>query len=272
MRSWILLVLALVVAGGTALAVKSHMAQNSAQAAVDNGPALDTVRVLVARESLPAGSFIHTDTHLEWRDWPEDTVHESYIREGVSNLQDFEGAVARAGIVAGEPILASRVVKPSEGGFMAAVLTPGYRAVSIAVNAITGNAGFILPGDRVDVILTHEVSGDESSGMSGGFSSQTIIQKARVLAVDQRFDDQNSEISLAKTVTLEVTPKQAEQVNVASELGRLSLSLRSLAVDDTAIAEEKIRDVYGYTRDSEVSQAARKVSISRGNESETLRF
>jgi pilus assembly protein CpaB len=158
------------------------------------------------------------------------------VVEGQISIKEYDGSVARRAIQKGEPIVKNVLVKSSEGGFMSAVLEQGKRAVSIAVDSTTGNAGFIFPGDKVDLILTLATGSRQSPVRA----SQTFVEDVRVLAVDQMLDNPENKAVLAKTVTLEVTPKQAEKINVAKDLGKISLSLRSLAKDkeDDVTAED----------------------------------
>src|SRR5262249_21137290 len=138
---------------------------------------------------------------------------------------------------AGEPITVSALIKPGAGGFLSAVLEPGKRAVSIAVSATSGTAGFIFPGDRVDMIVTHRLKVKEISSNSNqqdsteSVVSETFVEDVRGGAGDQMLDNPKNKAIPAKTVTLEVSPEQAEKVNVAVELGKISLALRSLASD-----------------------------------------
>lgn len=216
-RSLIVLVLGVVIALGTAWSLKSRMQASNKQSA--------TTQVLVATAAIPAGSFIRAENHLALVDWPEKNISESMLTSATTKLADFEGSVARRAIQKGEPITAAMLVKSNEGGFMSAVLEPGKRAISIAVDPTTGNAGFIFPGDKVDLILTHAIN----AGRQVERASETFVEDVRVLAVDQMLDNPENKAMLAKTVTLEVTPKQAEAINVAKDLGAISLSLRSLA-------------------------------------------
>ncbi len=194
-------------------------------------------------------------------------------------MTDFEGTVVRTGVASGEPVTNERVVKSGERGFLAAVLSPGKRAVSVPVTATTGIAGFIFPGDRVDLILTHAIDKKGEDDRTRR-ASETVLTDVRVLAVDQQTDDQNGKASIAKTVTIELTPRQAELVSLVMELGRLSLSLRSLAkVDDPSFVETTART---HTWDSEASRLldqrnrrARKstrVRVVKGGETVVLDF
>jgi len=171
----------------------------------------------------------------------------------------------------GEPVLPSRVVKPGEQGFMAAALSPGMRAMSIAVTPTSGVAGFIFPGDRVDVIVTHEIGrgGEMESGARK--VSETMLSNIRVLALDQQMGDDVKEPKVAQIVTLEVTPKQAESLTLAGQLGTIALSLRSIASGEDAESKHEL------TWDSDISQvlprpanrtgAVQRIKIIRGQES-----
>ena len=219
-RSWIVLALGVVIALGTAMSLKSRMGSaNQAK------PELS--QVIVATTDIPAGSFVRSDSQLAMVDWPKANITSSMLTNIDSKTNDFNGAVARRAFEKGEPILKNQLVRSNEGGFMSAVLDGGKRAVSIAVDSTSGNAGFIFPGDRVDLILTHAVSRQSVQQRA----SETFVEDVRVLAVDQMLDNPENKAVLAKTVTLEVTPKQAEEINLAKDLGKISLSLRSLATN-----------------------------------------
>ncbi len=271
LRSIIMIFAALIVSAGTTLIARNWINGVQAKAAVR--PAAEVAeqkartQVLVAAAALPTGTFIKPN-HLRWQDWPSAAVAATYIVRGKRKSDDFVGAVVRQGVAAGEPITDARIVKPGERGFLAAVLAPGSRAISVAVNATTGAAGFIFPGDRVDLILTHALRSGSGSTARVRRVSETAIQFLRVIAVDQRTDDQNAKAVIAKTVTLEVSPKQAEKVALLRELGKLSLSLRSLARPGSEVAPESVKP--SLTWDSEASrvlgrpgwQGARKQQIS----------
>jgi pilus assembly protein CpaB len=234
-RTIVLAVAALLVAGVTAMFVRSWLStgqNNQADAVQAAKPAFS---VLVAKTDLPAGAFIKGED-LRWQPWPNDSVDPSYVLEDKGDIKSFAGAVVRRGIAAGEPITPARVAKPGDRGFLAVVLKPGMRAVSVGISATSGIAGLIFPGDRVDIILTQTLP-----GAGGGLplrASETVLENVRILALDQKLSDQQQDepAVLASTATIEVTPKQAEMIAVVTELGRLSLSLRSLATD----AEEAV--------------------------------
>lgn len=256
----VLIVVALTVAGLTAFLVNRYLqSQVAPSTAEGQRPGIAAVEVLVAERDLAAGTILMNED-LTWRAWPEDGVDGSYVLADETDIdEEFVGLVVKRGIGQGEPITADKVFKRSEAGFLAGAVSPGMRAVSIAVNPVSGAAGFVSPGDRIDVILTVEIrkalvrtdEGQDVIGPVVQFSSETVLKDVRVLAIDQSMADLDKDAQVSKTVTLEVTPKQAELLAVASTMGILSLSLRSLTPGE--IAEGEI----GYTSDREISKAVR---------------
>lgn len=241
-RTIILLVVALSAAGLTAYFANSWMAAQRAaledQAVpAEAAPALATVDVLVAAKSLPTGTFIR-DGDLTWAAWPEAGVIEDYLVKAEASDTDLLGAVTRTRLFAGEPITRSRVVNKGDQGFLAAVLDPDQRAVSIPVDAVSGISGFIFPGDFVDVLLTFSRTVDDEVNdvSSVRYFSQTVLNRVRILAIDQTVENADGAVAeVAKTATLEVSPKQAEKISVAMEIGNLSLSLHSIVVEEPKI-------------------------------------
>lgn len=267
-RKIILIVFALLITGSTVWFVRNWAGQQQAPAtetaAVEVKRVESRVKILVAAADLPAGTLVQ-EQHLTWQAWPEDddnNIEDIYIVEKVRPLEDFIGTVVRQGINAGEPITEARMVKPGQSGFLAAVLNPGKRAVSIPINMTSGIAGFIFPGDRVDVILVHSIKESEleEDTSTARRASETILTDVRIVAMDQSTNDQLQEASVRRVATLEVTPKGAEIVAVATELGRLTLSLRSLArVEDSEKSKNgtvafKAERGRGHTWDSEASR------------------
>jgi len=244
---------------------------------VEEGP---EVEVLVAAENLPRGTFVK-ESNLRWQAWPEDGVSDQYIvrengrAESDTVFEDLIGAVVRNGLTVGEPVTDGRLVRPGDRGFLAAVLSPGHRAISVPVSATAGVAGFVFPGDRVDLILTHEIQRAGESVTRR--ASETLLHDVRVLAVDQSVDDQNGAPRVAKTATFEVTPKQAEIITVALQIGRLSLALRSLGVEQDA---PKVVEKRSHTWDTQASRLLEggggpqgpKVTVYRRNEAQTVTF
>lgn len=182
-------------------------------------PQIEIREVLVARRPLAVGNFIKNND-LKWQPWPAMEIPGSFLTRDETEVDEFVGAVIRVNVDEGQPVSHSMVVLPGERGFMAAVLAPDSRAVSIAVSATTGISGFVFPGDRVDILLTQSIEGRQVT--------ETLLEDIRVLAVDQRSDTDDRDPVIASTVTLEVTPGQAKTISVAGSLGQISLSLRSL--------------------------------------------
>ena len=238
----VLLIGALVIAAVTAVMARNMFTgagapSASATAVVPAGP-----EVLVSTRALPVGTIIDAEA-LRYQAWPEGLVQNaSYIKgEAAVNPADLLGTVVRTEITAGQPISQGALIKPGDRGFLAAALGPGMRAITVAVSATSGVAGFVFPGDRIDLVLTQEVPGGGDGPPLR--ASETIIRNIRVLATDQRMNVRNEEgkpvVKSVSTVTLEATPKIAEKIAVAQTIGQLSLSLRSLA-DNSAELEMAI--------------------------------
>lgn len=287
-RTIIFAVLALAAAGMTGLLVQGWMERQRATMARPAPQKTIEQKVLVAKQSLPAGRIIRPGD-LTWQSWPSDGIAAGYRVKGKHKLTDDVGSVVRRGIDAHTPITAASTVKPGDRGFLAAVLTPGHRAVAVPVNASSVIAGLVFPGDRVDLILSYKYTMSSAGGKAGANrqtrrqASETVLRNIRVLALDQNTDDQKSRKGVPKTATLEVTPKQAELVALATQLGRISLSLRSLASMDGAVETEQrpSRGKTSITRDSDVTRligsgpahvarGRRVVHVMRGGKSEAL--
>ena len=239
-RKIVLLVGALIIAAVTAVMAKNMFAGASAPEAaaapVPLGP-----EVLVATRSLPVGTIIDAES-IRFQPWPKELVEKAYYLKGQpgANAADLLGTVVRNEISAGQPVTQGSMIRPGERGFLAAALGPGMRAVTVAVSTISGVAGFVFPGDRVDVILTQEVGGGEGQPLR---AAETILRNLRVLAVDQRTstigEDGKPVVQNTATVTLEATPRIAEKIQVAQMVGNLTLALRSIA-DTTAELERAV--------------------------------
>ena len=228
-RRIIFIVIALFLAVGTIFLARQLLGGRFSKTPSGTAAAAPAASVLVASAELPAGSIIAA-TSLRWQAWPAGLAT-GYFVEGATKIADFAGAVVRSRLAAGEPLTAGEVVHPGERGFMAAVLTPGDRAVTIPITASTGIAGFPFPGDRVDLILTMVSPSSSGAGVARHVSG-TFLTDLRIVGMDQNLSDDKKPAGkvnvVSSTATLEVTPKQAEVVAVASQLGVLSLSLRSL--------------------------------------------
>ena len=263
-RRIIVLLIALVVAGGTAMYARSWVAGQQTNVTVVAAPASkeQVHEVLVADSDLPAGTFIKP-RHLRWQQWPTDDVPGTYVLKGPRSNDEMIGAVVRGRIAAGEPITDGAVVKPGDRGFLAAVLSPGMRAVSVPINATSSHSGLIFPGDRVDLILTQSLVGNEGEGAIRRVS-ETVLSDIRIIAMgsDTKDDPKEGQSNeRAKTATFEVTPQQAEQVTLLIELGKLSLSLRSLAAPATEEVAA-LMEGSGLTWDRDVSRVLRSGRIS----------
>jgi pilus assembly protein CpaB len=192
---------------------------------------LQTVDVLVAKSDIGLGQSV-TPEDLQWQTWPAATASNSFIRrnERPDATTQIAGSIARAPFIAGEPIREPKLVKANGSGFMAAILPTGMRAISTEISPETGAGGFILPNDRVDVILSKREKNPDRTGSADIVNSEIILSNVRVLAIDQapkEKDGQNSVVG--KTVTLELKPEQAETLARARQSGTLSLALRSIA-------------------------------------------
>ena len=227
-----LLVGALVIAVITAVMAKNMFAGAGAQQAAAAPVVAVGPKVLVAKKALPVGTIIDADS-FTLQPWPKELMQSAYYVEGQpdGNPQKLFGTVVRYQITAGQPVTRGSLVGPQDRGFLAAALGSGMRAITVPVNVSSGVAGFVFPGDHIDLVLTQQVTG-------GGDGpplkvAETIIRNIRVLATDQRITDKDedgkTQVRTFSNVTLEVTPRIAEKIAVAQSLGGLSLSLRSIA-------------------------------------------
>ncbi|MBA3049652.1 MAG: Flp pilus assembly protein CpaB [Alphaproteobacteria bacterium] len=266
----IVICVAAVAAIGLALVVRAMGSPSNSPTAVATAaavPARPMAKVLVAAKDLQPGQRL-TEADLAWKDWPVDEVNPAFITDGTtplpsaeaaggaapaarpegavasvtraaSNLAtggakaDYVGSVVREPILAGEPIVGRKIVRAGDSGYMAAYLEPGMRAMAIRVTVETAAGGFILPGDRVDVLLTRETTLGNMGAQEGDrskFASSTVMQNIKVLAIDQSTragDDEQAVVGA--TATLEVGPRDAEALALAKSEGELSLVLRSYA-------------------------------------------
>ncbi len=215
-------------AGGVA----AYLASGTDRQAVAVEPAaqLPTVDVLVARSDIGLGQSLKPGD-LQWQTWPAASTSNSFIRRGErpEATTQVAGWIARAPFIAGEPIREQKLVRADGSGFMAAILPTGMRAISTEISPETGAGGFILPNDRVDVILSKREKGADKNGPDV-VNSEVILTNVRVLAIDQapkEKDGQNAVVG--KTVTLELKPEQAETLARSRQTGTLALALRSIA-------------------------------------------
>lgn len=230
--------------------------------------------IMVARSNLPIGHIMEA-SDVTWMPWGGDSLIPGYLREDSSPLDLVLGKVVRHSMVKDEPVVTAKLVGLGEKGFVAATLSPGMRAVTIAVSRTSGVGGLIFPGDRVDIIVSHQIQDKQDITR---LVSETVLQNIRVLAIDTRTNDQTNEPLLGKSVTIEVTSKVAEIIAVIQQLGTLSLSLRSLAIKT---GSEQLSVARTHTFDAEVSSLLPplelgrnefKVSVSRGADTQNVDF
>lgn len=241
---------------------------NDAKASIEApAPVVPTARVLIATHEIKAGTRIG-EGDLGWQDWPVSSLNPSYITDGATppaagapagaegtpavpavvakpasgiaqavtdkimpsaSKEAYVGGVAREDILANEPIIDAKIVRADEGGFMAVMLQPGMRALAVPVSVDNTAGGFILPGDHVDILVTHQT---QRAGGAGGTvdSVQPVLRNIRVLAIDQAVTtDKDKQSVIGATATLEVSPEDGQAVTLAKASGTLSLMLRSYA-------------------------------------------
>jgi len=236
----IMRILILLVAGGAALVaamlVRGMGGSNEAEpvvelVAAEPVPQIDITQVLVATVDMPLGHRIAPDD-LVWQDWPLERVTENYFQSEIAPeaITELAGSVVRTPLFIGEPVLDAKIVQPGENGFMAAVLKEGMRAVAVEISVETAAGGFILPNDHVDVILTYDVEVTEGDTMVERPATQTVLQNVRILAIDQSFTEvQGESVVVGTTATLELEPRHAEILMLATRMGDISLTLRGVA-------------------------------------------
>ncbi|BBB11773.1 Flp pilus assembly protein CpaB [Sphingopyxis sp. FD7] len=249
-RKIMLIVGALVIAIGAAFGVNYMMRGAGAPAArAAAAPEITGPMILVATRQLPVGTIIGPDS-FRFQPWPKELVENAYFVKEKTDVNTLVGTVVRHPITAGQPLTQGALVHPDDRGFLAAALGPGMRAITVKVSQEQGVAGFVFPGDRVDVMLTQTIEVKEGSTYPDEqiFTAETIVRNIRVLATDQRYDAEDetgkTPVRTFGSVTLEATPEIAEKIAVAQGMGKLSLALRPLAESagelDAAIASGEI--------------------------------
>jgi len=230
-------------AGGIAAYLASGNAPDNKPQLAEPAAQLQTVDVLVAKSDIGLGQSVKPED-VQWQAWPASTASGTFIRrsERPDATTQIVGSIARSPFIVGEPIREQKLVRANGSGFMAAILPTGMRAVSTEISPETGAGGFILPNDRVDVILSkHEKNPDARAGSSDIIDSETVLTNIRVLAIDQAPKEKDGQTNLVgKTVTLELKPEQAETLARIRQSGTLSLALRSIA--DINIVESNAED------------------------------
>ena len=224
----IIVLIIAVVAGGFAALLAGR--SDKPPAPVKAAAPVDTVGVLVARRDIPMGQKL-TAEDMRWQAWPREAASTSFVRRSdkPQAIETFGGAIARSSFVAGEPIREDKIIKSDGSGFLAAILPAGKRALSTEISPETGAGGFILPNDRVDVILTRRERSGESRGGEKA-NSEIILSDIRVLAIGQRIEVKEGQKNAdGNTATLELTPQEAEELVLARSKGEITLALRSIA-------------------------------------------
>lgn len=219
--SAIMLVVAVLIGAVTVWMVKGFL-EARPDANASSEPAIEMVKVVVASHSMAFGDTLHKDL-LREVEWPREIAPEGTFGSISEILADGERRVALRNLEPNELILKSRVSGFGGKATLSQVITPGKRAAAIRVDDVVGVAGFVLPGDRVDILLTRQVGKDRNS-----LITDVLIQNVRVLAVDQLANDRSEDPIVAKATTVEVTPRQAQKLSLAARVGSLSLSLRNL--------------------------------------------
>lgn len=219
------LAIALVAAGGAAYVARNMTGEPEVRTVKVNN--VDTVEVLVASGNIRLGDSVRAE-QMKWQSWPKNAALGGYITKTSQPkaVSRFSGAIARAPFLEGEPIKEQKLIKASEGGVLAAVLPSGMRAISTPIREETAAGGFILPNDRVDVIVSRRVR----TARNEEHVSETVLRNVRILAIGQNIEQQgDKKVANGKTATLELTPGQAETLALAQSMGEISLSLRSLS-------------------------------------------
>jgi pilus assembly protein CpaB len=225
-----IVVLAIALSAG---GVAAYLASGSDSKPVPAEPVaqLQTIDVLVAKADIGLGQTL-TSNDVLWQTWPASTASSNFIRRSdrADAITQIAGSIARAPFIAGEPIREAKLVKADGSGFMAAILPTGMRAVSTEISPETGAGGFILPNDRVDVILSRREKNPDRGASNDIVVSEIILANIRVLAIDQApKEKEGTNTVVGRTVTLELKPAQAPILAAARQAGTLSLALRSIA-------------------------------------------
>lgn len=218
---------------------------------------VQTEDVLVAARDIAMGDRVDIAS-LTWKSWPKENVSPIMISKSTrpDAVDKLKEGRARNPIYQGEPINEKKIVLPGDKGFMAAILPKGHRAISVRISAETGAGGFILPNDKVDVLLTRKLPGSERQ------MSETVLTNVRVLAIDQTYrqDDKGGQVVVGKTATVELDPVQAEVLSMVESSGQLSLALRSITDSgDSTLGDDQPMLSEKFTRGS----SSGEVSLSR---------
>ncbi|MCC8940871.1 Flp pilus assembly protein CpaB [Bradyrhizobium sp. Arg68] len=230
MKTARIVVLAIAGVAGLAATYLASVSQQKSEPPPAPVVQLPTVEVLVAKADIGLGQPIKPED-VQWQRWPAETASSAFLRQDTNPdaMKDVIGSIARSPFIGGEPIREQKLVKADGSGFMAAILPSGMRAISTEISPETGAGGFILPGDRVDVILSKRDKNPDKNG-ADVISTEVLLSNVRVLAIDQAPKEKDGSNSLVgRTVTLELKPEQTETLARARQTGVLTLALRSIA-------------------------------------------
>lgn len=262
-RDVIGLILALILAAGVAYLTRIFLIKQEAPKQTVVVQQTHKIKVLIAAKTLPSGSKIKPGD-LTWQEWPEKGLQQTYITDETLKIESLMGTVVRYHITQGEPIIASNLIKPGEKGILAAILSPGKRAISIDVTPASSNSGLIMPGDFVDVIMSTFVAG---GGVQQQVKTQTILSNVKVVAIDTDLSPPSEKPKNSPHVaTLELTPAQAEILMAGAKEGMLSLSLHSLETTTIGQTQSQVT--------SSLKQVPKKktVILMRGMEKNAIEF
>ncbi|MEH6632191.1 MAG: Flp pilus assembly protein CpaB [Halopseudomonas aestusnigri] len=230
----ILILIALMLSGGTAFIANNWLKANKRSIQTAQSVAVEPraeIQILTAKKDIPIGKFVNENDFV-WQSWPENYVSDYHLTKDKFKIDDLTGRVSRTGIPTSEPININKLVSPGERGFLAVVLKPGHRALSVNISSETSVSGLVYPGDRVDIIASMTIKEDEDSKKKRRVS-ETILTNVRVLALGTSLSTETGKTNAgAKTVTVELTPSQVEIVSVSAIWGKISLALRPLAKDE----------------------------------------
>lgn len=253
-RDIIGLVLALVLAVGVAFLTRIFLAKEEKTGQEVSIKSTQVMRILVAGKNLPTGEIIKAGD-LVWQDWPKNSVTPDYMTEETTKIEDFTGSIVRFPIHKGNPVVKGELIHKGDKGILAAVVSPGKRAVSVDVSASASDSGLIFPGDFVDVIVSTTVA---SENQQVG-KSKTVLRNIKVLAFDTMIATPDEKPKVPPHVaTLEMTPAQAETLMAAAKEGTITLSLHSMETD-VAIPTPESRPEVKHSE-------GKKIILMRGKE------
>lgn len=267
-RTLLLLFLAIVIAGGTAMLARNWLQTQRAREGAEAAPIFapkPAKSVLVARTDLKRGQILRPDD-MVWQIWPDGALDKNYLVMGGPRTPDaFAGWVVKNPVAGGEPVTEGKIIAPGDRGFLAAVLRPGMRAISVPVTNTSATSGFIFPGDLVDLLLSYPIPAERSESADGakqGYehkATQTVLRNIRVIGIDKWLEGKQGEaFQQPHTATFEVSSKQSEVIALAGEIGKVSLTLRSLVPDpnESEQAAKPADSANGAAPDSSVAANA----------------